>query len=204
MLSLSTKSCLKSSKLRPILNGQFCHEISKSIGLNVLGCKQPRKILFFCDSQTLISPFWAKYAPSSSYRRIICSCSNYPEHIGAFANGGWFVPVVDKGGFFDAPRSNYRSILSSCRYCMEDFDHRNILVDSGSIVHWSDLKCHMSNFQIPNLTPFSLRKTPKTLVAVFNLFEIFIIDFSIAALCLKTIMTNFALSLSGNKDLYNK
>ena len=57
----------------------------------------------FCDSQTLISPFWAKYAPSSSYRRITCSCSNYPGHIGGFANGGWFVPVVDKGEFLDAP-----------------------------------------------------------------------------------------------------
>ena len=41
MLPLSTKSCLKSSKLRPILNGQFCHAISKNIGLNVLGSKQP-------------------------------------------------------------------------------------------------------------------------------------------------------------------
>ena len=29
MLPLSTKSCLKSSKLRPILNGQFCNAISK-------------------------------------------------------------------------------------------------------------------------------------------------------------------------------
>ena len=31
MLPLSTKRCLKSSKLRPILNGQFCHAISKNI-----------------------------------------------------------------------------------------------------------------------------------------------------------------------------
>ena len=29
----------------------------------------------------------------------------------------------------------YRSILSSYRHCMEDFDYRSILVDSGSIVH---------------------------------------------------------------------
>ena len=35
MLPLSTKSCLKSNKLRPILNGQFCHAISKYICLNV-------------------------------------------------------------------------------------------------------------------------------------------------------------------------
>ena len=47
MLPLSTKSCLKSSKLRPILNGQFCHGISKNICLNVLGSKQPWEILVF-------------------------------------------------------------------------------------------------------------------------------------------------------------
>ena len=47
MLPLSTKSCLKSSKLRPILNGQFCHAISKNIGLNLFGSKQPREILVF-------------------------------------------------------------------------------------------------------------------------------------------------------------
>ena len=42
MLPLSTKSCLKSSKLKPInVNGQFCHAISKNICLNVLGFKQP-------------------------------------------------------------------------------------------------------------------------------------------------------------------
>ena len=47
MLPLSTKSCLKWSKLRPILNGKFCHAISKNIGLNVLGSKQLREILVF-------------------------------------------------------------------------------------------------------------------------------------------------------------
>ena len=47
MLPLSTKSCLKWSKLRPIIKGQFCHAISKNIGLNVLGSKQPREILVF-------------------------------------------------------------------------------------------------------------------------------------------------------------
>ena len=31
MLLLSTKSCLKSSKLRPILIGQLCHAISKNL-----------------------------------------------------------------------------------------------------------------------------------------------------------------------------
>ena len=45
MVPLSTKSCLKSSKLRPISNGQFCHAISKNICLNVLGSKQPRELL---------------------------------------------------------------------------------------------------------------------------------------------------------------
>ena len=47
MLPLLTRSCLKSNKLRPILNGQFCHEISKNICLNVFRSKQLREILFF-------------------------------------------------------------------------------------------------------------------------------------------------------------
>ena len=47
MLPLSTKRCLNSSKLRPILNGQFCHPISKNICLIVLGSKQPWEILVF-------------------------------------------------------------------------------------------------------------------------------------------------------------
>ena len=47
MLPLSTKSCLKSSKFRSILNGQFFHAISKNIDLNLLGSKQPREILVF-------------------------------------------------------------------------------------------------------------------------------------------------------------
>ena len=47
MLPLSTKSCLKSNKLRPILNGQFYHAIFKNIGLNLFGSKQPREILVF-------------------------------------------------------------------------------------------------------------------------------------------------------------
>ena len=51
MLPLSTKSCLKSSKLRPILNGQFCHAISKNICLYVLGSKQPWEMLVFVISK---------------------------------------------------------------------------------------------------------------------------------------------------------
>ena len=47
MIPLSTRSCLKSNKLRPILNGQFCHAISKNIGLNLFGSKHPREILVF-------------------------------------------------------------------------------------------------------------------------------------------------------------
>ena len=47
MVPLSTKSCLKSSKLRPILNGQFCHAISRNICTNVFGSKQPWEILVF-------------------------------------------------------------------------------------------------------------------------------------------------------------
>ena len=44
------------------------------------------------------------------------------------------VPVFAKGGFSDAPCSNYRNILFSCSYYMEDFDNRNILFDKGDIV----------------------------------------------------------------------
>ena len=47
MVPLSTRSCLKLNKLRPILNGQFYHAIFKSIGLNLFGSKQPREILVF-------------------------------------------------------------------------------------------------------------------------------------------------------------
>ena len=32
---------------------------------------------------------------------------------------------------------NYRSILNSCSYYLEDFDYRSILVDSGTIVQWN-------------------------------------------------------------------
>ena len=91
----------------------------------------------FCDSQTLISPFWAWYAQCSSYRRIICSRSNYLEHILVVAIGGWFDLEFAKGGFSDASCSNYRSILSSCSYYIEDFYYRSILIDNGDIVHWS-------------------------------------------------------------------
>ena len=52
------------------------------------------------------------------------------------AIGGQFFPVFAKGGFSHAPCSNYRSILSSSSYYLEDFDYRSILVDSGIIVHW--------------------------------------------------------------------
>ena len=61
-------------------------------------------------------------------------------------------PLSNKGGFLDAPCSNYRSKLSSCRYNMEDFDHRSILVDSGSIVQW-----HCKSHPIPK--PMSTYKT---------------------------------------------
>ena len=71
---------------------------------------------------------------------MICSCSNYLEHILVVAIGGQFVPVFAKGGFSHAPCSNYRSILSSGSYYLEDFDYRSILVDSGTIVHWFMLR----------------------------------------------------------------
>ena len=66
------------------------------------------------------------------------SCSNYLEHILVVAIGGHFVPVFAKGGFSHAPCSNYRSILSSGSYYLEDFDYRSILVNSGIIVPWHD------------------------------------------------------------------
>ena len=69
----------------------------------------------------------------------MCSCSNYLEHILVVAIGGSFVPVVAKGGFLDAPCSNYRSILSSCSYYMEDFYYRNILFDNGDVVQWTHI-----------------------------------------------------------------
>ena len=47
MVPLLTRSCLKSNKLRPILNGQFYHAIFENIGLNLFGFKQPRGILVF-------------------------------------------------------------------------------------------------------------------------------------------------------------
>ena len=59
MLPLSTKSCLKPNKLRPILNGQFCHAISKNIGLYVFGSKGsfPLRI---CPLRGGVPPFSVK------------------------------------------------------------------------------------------------------------------------------------------------
>ena len=51
-----------------------------------------------------------------------------------------------------APCSNYRSILSSGSYYLEDFDYRSILVDSGIIVHWSDA-IHMKRLYSPERAP---------------------------------------------------
>ena len=66
--------------------------------------------------------------------------------------GGYYVPVVTTGRFSDAPGSIYRSILSSCRYYMEDFDYCSILVDSGSIVQCGentmDISSNMSHSQM--------------------------------------------------------
>ena len=52
MLLLSTKSCLKSSKVRPILNGQLLSCDFQNICLNVFGSKQPREILVFLLSNS--------------------------------------------------------------------------------------------------------------------------------------------------------
>ena len=69
MLPLSTKRCLKSSKLWPILNDQFCHAISRNICLNALGSKKPWEILVFFFALSF---------------RIICSCSNYLKYMKNF------------------------------------------------------------------------------------------------------------------------
>ena len=80
MLPLSTKNCLKSSKLRLIFNDQFCHAISKNICLNVLGSKQPWEILVFVIFKLLF--------------RIICSCSNYLKYM---ENSDYQRILVDSG-----------------------------------------------------------------------------------------------------------
>ena len=54
-----------------------------------------------------------------------------------------------------APCSNYRSILSSGSYYLEDFDYRSILVYSGTIVHWSALNLSLQ----PSTFVISLRYT---------------------------------------------
>ena len=80
MLPLSTKRCLNLSKLRPILNGQFCHVISKNICLNVSGSKQLWEKLVFVIFKLL---FW-----------IICSCSNYLKYM---ENFDYWSILVDSG-----------------------------------------------------------------------------------------------------------
>ena len=52
MLPLSTKSCLKSSKLRPILNGQFCHVISNIFVLTCSGLSNHEKYCFLWFSNS--------------------------------------------------------------------------------------------------------------------------------------------------------
>ena len=68
--------------------------------------------------------------------------------------------------------------------------HRTLLSTHCALERLEMAPVALSNSK---LDLFSLRKTSKTLAGVFNLFEIFIIDFSMGALCLKTIMTDFAL-----------
>ena len=101
-------------------------------------------LVLTCSDLSNQEKYWFLWFSNSNFailsilsRRIICSCSNYLEHILVVAIGGQFVPVFAKGGFSHAPCSNYRSILSSGSYYMEDFDYRSILVDSGIIVQCS-------------------------------------------------------------------
>ena len=95
MVPLSTRICLKSNKLRPILNGQFWHAISKNICLNVFGSKQPWEILVFVIFKLL---FW-----------VICSCSNCQKYMENFDH--WSI-LVDNGsivqwGTFFGPFFSY-------------------------------------------------------------------------------------------------
>ena len=60
-----------------------------------------------------------------------------------FISQGIRIHDAAKGGFSHAPCSNYRSILSSGSYYLEDFDYRSILVDSGIIVHWQVLRIQL-------------------------------------------------------------
>ena len=62
---------------------------------------------------------------------LVLTCSDLSNQ-----EKGQFVPVFAKGRFSHASCSNYRSILSSGSYYLEDFDYRSILVDSGIIVQW--------------------------------------------------------------------
>ena len=70
MLPLSTKGCLKSNKLRLILNGQFCHAISKNICLNVLGSKQPWEILVLWFSNSNFG-YYAPVATAQNTWKIL-------------------------------------------------------------------------------------------------------------------------------------
>ena len=67
-----------------------------------------------------------------------------------FTTGGYYVPVVTAGRFSDAPGSIYRSILSSCRYYLEDSDYRSILVDIGTIVHCGDFSTGFLDMWTPD------------------------------------------------------
>ena len=58
----------------------------------------------------------------------------------------------------DAPCSNYRNILSSCNYYMEDFDYRSILFDNGGIVFlsWLAAKSFITYLTLESFIPTSM------------------------------------------------
>ena len=94
------------------------------------------KFCFLLLSFAFLVPFYLEHCSQSLF----------------FFTRGQFVPVFAKWGFSHAPCSNYRSILSSCSYYLEDFDYRSILVDSGTIVHWEIYFSAVIAFQpqVPN------------------------------------------------------
>ena len=87
MFPSSRKICFKSNKLRSILKCQIVIQFPKIFVLTCLdqSNQEKYKFLWFSNSNFAILSIICSY---SSYRRIICPCSNYLEHIWFLLNGG--------------------------------------------------------------------------------------------------------------------
>ena len=79
--------------------------------------------------------------------------------------------------------------------CLRKFENRE--KSTGDHQSWRLFfpleRLEMSHVKLSNsnLDLFSLRRTSKTLAAVFNLFEIFIINFNMGALCSESTLTSW-------------